>query len=408
MAANSTITGYDKKLRMKSPLESIFNVNDLKGQYNTVKKTVPNAIIMDVSEEALSDAEFTRITMKVPLRQRGVMGNQFAIGQEERPVTKAVTIYRNNLRKVVTTPGYGKRKLDAQGYRLYERHIDDLARWNGEHDDLECEQAILERFGETLVWGDTAAACVRNWNPNIGVVGLPLRTMPVQYNPNRAVYTTNIVNNVLLAGGGAIAPTNTQVLLQPGLSHISNDLIRRRISRLNLPGVAGGKGYVLTYSELQAVYLGDPAWSARNLGTLYITKAALPDRVQNWAGVQGAYKDLLLVCNVRQPTLVVSGTSAPFGLAAGYVWPGDVDERNRGNANVIDTVFALGRGSMINWYPEKLHHIQQLDDYGAIVGHGTALVRGRQIPLFDTAAQSATSYDQFTSGVYLCRLPDYT
>jgi len=401
--SNSQIKGYDKKLRMKSLVDDIYN--DLGGLYNTETKTIPNAIYMEV--DIMSGSNNVNITMKKPLSGAGVFGNTVAIGNEERPVTKTMTIYRNNCRKVVTTPGYGVRKLDAEAYKLYEQHIDDLATWNKEEEGLEIRQAFVQRFGETLIYGDTASLCARNFNPNIFVSGLPLSTASPTYSSNLATYTTNIVNKITAAGGGSILPTVGQTLNQPNLSNISNFALARRITPLKIPGLPGGKGFVLTISELQAVYLGDPAWSARNLGDLYVKVASLPEKVQQWTGVLGAYKDLLLVVDPRQPTLYPTGSSAPHGLSAGYLWPGDIDYRYRDDRDVCDTAFLHGRGSLIKWNAEKLHHITQTDDYGAVIGHGTACVRGIQDPLYDQQTPNMGSWEKFNNVLVLCRLPDY-
>lgn len=401
----SAKVGYDKKLRMKSMPEDIYTAYS--GLYNTEKKSIPSAIYMIVEDVATRDSYSAVITMKKPLTGSGVYGNTVAIGNEERPVTKAMTIYRNNCRKVVTTPGYGVRKLDAAYLRLYEQHIDDLSTWNKQEEGLEIRQAFVQRYGETLIYGDTAAMCTRNYNPNIFVCGLPMRSASPTFSSNVSTYTTNIVNKITDAGGGSILPTVGQTLNQPNLSNLSNFALERRITPLAIPGLPGGKGYVLTISELQAVYLGDPAWSQRNLGSLYVSKIALPEKVQNWPGVIGAYKDLLLVVDPLQPTLNPTGSSAPFGLSAGYMWPGDIDLRYRTERDACDTAFLHGMASLVKWDAEKLHHITQEDDYGAIVGHGTARVYGVQLPIYDQQVPNMGSWEYFGGILVLCRLPDY-
>jgi len=405
LSAQSQKVGYDKKLQMKSLAEDIYTA--LSGQYNTEKKTIPNAIYMTIDSSIVSDSSKAVITMKKPLQSGGVYGNDQAIGNEERPVTKAVTIYRNNVRKVITTPGYGVRKLDAEYLGLYPQHIDDLATWNKEEEGLEIRQSFVERYGESLQHGDTQATCVPNYNPNIFVCGLPLNTASPTYSSNVATYTTNIVNKVVAAGGGSILPTVGQTLNQPNLSNLSNFALARRISRLKIPGVAGGMGYVLVISELQATYLGDPAWSQRNLGDLYIKSASLPEKVQNWPGVIGAYKDLLFVIDPRQPTLNPTGSSSPYGLSAGYMWPGDVDLRYRTERDACDTAFLLGAGAIAKWDSEKLHHITQEDDYGAVIGHGSARVYGVQLPIYDQQVPNMGSWEYFGGVLCLCRMPDY-
>lgn len=405
LPAQSMVVGYDKKLRMKSMLQDIYGKST--GLYNTVKKTIPNAIYMEVPDSVLSESTTAVITMKKPLSGNGVFGETVAIGNEELPVTKALTIYRNNCRKVVSTPGYGVKALDAKAYRLYEQHIDDLSVWNQQEEGLEIRQSFMETFGETLVHGVTAGTCSRNFNPNIFVCGLALRTASPTFSRNVATYTTNIVAKIVAAGGGSITPTVGQTLNQPNLSNISNFAMARRISTLDIPGLPGGKGYILTISELQATYLGDPAWSARNLGDLFKAVTSLPEKVQNWPGVLGAYKDLLLVVDPMQPTLNPTGSSAPFGLSAGYLWPGDIDLRYRDDLDVCDTAFLHGRGSIIKWNAEKLHHIQQTDDYEKVIGHGTACVRGIQLPIYDQQVPNMGSWEYFSGALILCRLPDY-
>jgi hypothetical protein len=148
----------------------------------------------------------------------------------------------------------------------------------------------------------------------------------------------------------------------------------------------------------------DPAWSQRNLGSM-INRTQLPERTANLPQVMGAYKDLLLVCDPRQPTILVSGTSEPYGLTAGYVWPGDVDLRDRTDVNTIDTFFLWGKAGIWKWEPEAAHHIQQLDDYGSLIGHGYSLVRGVGETIFTD--ENGINEEQFGMILGLSRMPDY-
>lgn len=402
---NSVRVGYNKKLQIKSLPEDIYTA--LSGLTKAEADTmIPSAIYLTVEAEALNGSNSAVVTMKKPLTGAGVFGNTVAIGNEERPVTKSFRVYRNNCRKVITTPGYGTTKLDADYLGLYPKHIDDLSTWNKEQEGLEIRQAFLETWGYSLTFGDTAATCVQNWNPNIFVCGLPIRSCSPAYSSNTATYTTNIVTSVIAAGGGSILPTIGQTLNQPNLSNLSNFALERRITPLPIAGLPGGKGYVLTVSERQAAFISDPAWSQRNLGSL-IRRDQLPEKTANWPGVIGAYKDILIVIDVRQPTLNPTGSSSPFGLSAGYLWPGDIDLRYRDDRDVIDTAFLHGAGSIFKWEPERLHHIQQEDDYGKVVGHGTARVWGHRIPIYDQQVPNMGSAEYFGGILVLCRIPDY-
>jgi hypothetical protein len=413
LAAQSRKVGMDTELRIKSSLQSIYT--ELRGHYNTEKKKIPNAIYMTISEKALSESWRAVITMLYKLRDAGVFGDDQAVGREEQTETKACEIYRNNCRKVVSVPKYGTDELDAKYLGLFEQHVDNLAEWNKDQEDLEIHQALLETYGETLRHGETQSVCLPNWNPNVFVAGMDaFGTLPA-YSPNSATYTTNIRNAITALGGAGNVPGLTADVL----SNISNYALRKRIERLDIPDVPGGKGYIVTISEIQAMYLGDPAWAARNLGNLYLARASLPEKVMNWPGVIGMYKDLLLVVDVRAATVDTAGA----GLTAGYVYPGDNDQRIRTKSQALDVVTVHGKGAVWKWEPEKLHSISQRDDYDKIEGVGTACVRGIGIPIFrndlrnpGTAGPGApitppapgnpgmagTAMEQFTSAIVLC------
>ena len=401
----SIIRGYDKQLRMIDALDDIYEVSS--GIYSTVKKKVPNAIRMMVDAKAEAESNNVTITMMLRLGGMGIYDPNAAIGREQRPVTKTLTIYRNIVRKVVTTPGYGPDELDAKPYGLYEKWVDQLGVWNKEHHGLSIRQSNLEQYGESLVHGRTLANSPRNWTPNLLVAGLARTNMQVAYNTNRATYTTNIVNRIVTSGGGSLNPIATQTLNMPNLSNAQNLVIENRIEPLSIAGLPGGNGWVLTYSELQGVYLGDPVWSARNLGSQFIAKAALPAEVMSWPGVAGTYKKFLLAEDVLQPTLIISGTSEPWGLTAGYMLPGDDDDRERDDPLTRDTATILGKAAVIDWTAMKLRFIRQSDDYEMIQGRGTAKVEGISMPVYDQDVPGVGSHEQYSSMVMVLGLPDY-
>jgi len=405
LAANSIIRGYDKELRMKSALDDIYE--DSKGMYVLEKEQIPNAIRMIVDKTEKTKSNNVTITMMLRLGGMGVYDPNPLIGTEGRVRTKSFTIYYNIARKAVTTPGYGPDYQDAKPYGLYEKFVDQLAVWNREHHGLSIRQTILEQFGEALVHGRTLPFCQRNWTPNILVAGMGWRNMQVPYNVNRANYTTAIVNRIVLSGGNALAPIVTQTLNAPNLSNAANIALARRIMMLQIAGLPGGKGWILTMGEIQATYLGDATWSQRNLGSLYIAKASLPEKVQNWRGVMGAYKNFLLVQDMMQPTLIISGTSEPWGLTAGYVYPGDDDQRQRGDQFTRDTVFINGKACVVDWQKEALRFVRQLDDYEYIDGRGTSVCEGVQMPIYDQQVPGLQTHEQYSSMVMICGLPDY-
>jgi len=405
LPAQSQKLGFDSELRMKSLLRSIYT--DLKGLYNAETKKMSAGIYMQIDNAALSNTHTATITMALHLRQTGTFGNSIAIGSEELITTKAATIYRNNCRKVVSNPMYGVRKLDQDYLNLRKANIDNLATWNQDQEDLEIHQGLLETYGETLLYGDTAATCTQNWNANIFVAGLGLNGGHPVYSSNSATYTSRIAASILSSGNGSFTPIAAQTLNQPNLSNISNMALAKRITPLPIPGAPNGRGYILTISELQATYLGDPVWSARNLGSLWKDFTCLNEKVQGWTGAIGMYKDLLICVDARAATILPGGSGEPYSLTAGYMWHGDTDLRNRDEANVRDVAMLHGMGAIWKWYPEKIHFIEQLDDYGAIKGIGTACVRGIGSLAYDQQTPGVGTHEQFSSMAVICSLPDY-
>ena len=405
LAANSIIRGYDKELRMKSALDDIYE--DVSGMYVLEKEQVPNAIRMIVDKTEKAKSNNVTITMMLKLGGDGVYDPDMLIGTENIVATRSFTIYYNIVRKAVTTPGYGPDYQDAKPYGLYEKWVDQLALWNKEHHGWSIRQTVLEQYGESLVHGRTVPFCQRNWTPNILVAGRGWRQMQVAYNTNRANYTTAVVNSIVASGGGSLSPLITQTLNAPNLTNGNNLALDNRIEQLQIAGLPGGKGWICTMGEIQAAYLGDATWSQRNLGSLYIAKAALPEKVQNWRGVMGVYKNFLLVLDMMQPTLIVSGTSEPWGMTAGYVEPGDNDQRQRQNSLTRDTVFILGKAAVVDWQKEALRFVRQTDDYEYVDGRGTSVCEGVQMPIYDQQVPVAGSHEQYSSMVMICGLPDY-
>lgn len=409
LAAQARIVGYDTKLRMRAMLDDIYS--GYTGLYDVKKESIPdNAIVAKIgSDIKIQNGIEGRVTMKVRLGGTGVYGNQYAIGRETRPQTRTAPVYCNNLRKVVEAPpGYGRRKLEADPYKLYEKHVDEVGDWNKHHKGLEYRQSFVERYGETLIYGDTQAQCQRNWNPHVMIAGLPHSTALVAYSQNRAQYTTNIAQAILAQGGGSFAQNVQNTLLNPTLSTISNIALQRRVPKIRIPQIPGGMGWILTVSERQANFIGDATWSARNLGTEFVARDRLKGHEQLHEGVLGYYKTMLICTDVMQPVIIPGGTSAPFSLTTQYVWPGDDDQRERDNPWCRDTFFLHGMGSIWDWTPEPLHWIKQDDDYEAINGRGSALVRGVQLPIYDLAQTIvAGQRPQYWGGILgICGLPD--
>ncbi len=82
------------------------------------------------------------------------------------------------------------------------------------------------------------------------------------------------------------------------------------------------------------------------------------------------------------PTLLPSGSAAPFSLQAGYMVWDSRDLRHRRFANCKDLAILHGAGAFYEVEGEKVHFITDDRDYKFHQGLGIAGVRGQGLPIF--------------------------
>jgi len=327
------------------------------------------------------------------------------LGTEIAPTLLNARIYRNNYGIVFQdTPGYGEDKLDAAPYRLYEEHVKDLAPHGASEEDLEIHMALLESYGWNLMAGSTVNVCPAQWNRNVFVVNCPVRQQPV-FNPTYATFTNNIVRSIDIAAGGngsgnsGFVQTNAQML---NGNQLDNALRWAHRSRLIPLTIEGRSAYVLTISMLQAQRFSDPAFTD-SMGSRWVQYNQLSSTTQKWYGIIAKWQsavgaDVYIVVDDRLATALPTGSSAPFGLAPGYMWPTDNDLRNLNNPLVRDVCILHGAGAIVKWDAEPMHLIQDDYDYKRRNGKGYSGVRGIQQLQFDTSPVDPTGASRYYGG----------
>lgn len=408
LEAQALITGYSKELQSRAHLKDIY-VNLPPGIFRRTEQEISNAIYSTMPDDALDGANSARVTMDLPLQGPPILGNRRMTGTEEAPTTKSGTVYRNNYKKAVRVMEYGVRKLDQQSYGLYKKHISKLGFWAQEYKGLDLRSSYVQRYGMTLWNGDTINQCIPFWHPHIYVQGASNANQPV-YSPNLATYTNSIVNAMISAGGGSLNPTVNQTMD----FRLLHRLCLRAMDLLIKPlDIEGQDAYILSVSPEQAAMFSDPTWTTVNGGSLWMQSNRLSEKIQNWYGILGKFKgpigaDIYLVTDHRCPTLLPGGTAEPYSLTAGYYWPGGVDQRNRSNPWARDACILWGKSGLFEWEPEKLHFVEQDEDYAQIMGHGIAGVRGFQQIHFDQLNPNATSKEYYGSILVPCaRIQSY-
>ncbi|MBU2249221.1 MAG: hypothetical protein KKD77_20910 [Gammaproteobacteria bacterium] len=378
---------YDTELQVRANIDDIYTMQK-KGLYNRLNESFPmDSIFTRITDQSATEGV---ITLLENLALPGVYGQTMATGTEEAHATLSMHTYQDNYRKVIPYPGYGLQKLEADKYKLYDQNKPRLRLWNDEQEGLEIRQSKLETYGTNMAAATSNVFATIggniNWNPHMLIPGLGNAVNPQPaFSTNRATYTNNICTGLMQTGGfGQFAARmlNAQVL-----EDISNSAIQLRLKDIAIPGLPTGRGYILTISELQAAYLSNPTVAANNLGSMYIAGSLLPPETkQRWRGVIAAYNNLLIIVDWRQPTLIPSGSAAPYGLTAGYMLWDSFDDRHRTNPHVKDTAFLYGAGELVSVEGEKLHWIDNTQDYGFREGIGTAGVRGYQLSIFRDVA----------------------
>ena len=176
--------------------------------------------------------------------------------------------------------------------------------------------------------------------------------------------------------------------------------------------IDGNDAFILTMSALNASVFGDPTVSNSH-GDIWTDSNRLSETVQNWYGVIGKFKstigcDIYVVTDPKTPSVLPGGSSPPYTLFAGYMEPGDTDNRNHSDTKTKDVGILLGKGALVEWEPEPLHFVKHEDDYGRVLGTGIAGTRGIQLLTFDSATQTATSIEYYGSMlVFMSRFTTY-
>jgi hypothetical protein len=399
LPANSRKLAWDSKLRALARYQSIYT--DLVGEYSSDKKSLPNAITVTINDK--NSWSYT-MTMVLPLVGEGTHTG-YLIGNEEALRTVTAKCYREDCRHAVPTQTEGAEFLETDYYQLYPMAQPLLSNWNKDREDLEYHQAAQEQFGETLYHNSTEDVCITNLQRNIFIPGLELQNASPTYSSNPATYTQNVIEKIVEAGNGSLAPTASQVPNTVNLTNFQHFLINRKVEQLDIPGLPGGKGWFLVVGNVMAGYMKETSWSSNNLGKLWKDTTSMNDKLLKYYGVIGQYGKFVVVEDVRQCTLLPGGTSE-YSATTGYMFPGDNDQRNLDQPNVRDCVFALGKAAFYRWTPQPLRFTDQEDDYKRFKGIGTTVVRGIGSILWDQQTPTSSSCRNYGIAVMYCGFPD--
>lgn len=410
LPAASRKIGFDTGLQVKSVRPSIYTDINVRGRYNPETKTMTSGIVISVDKiSEMKGATSGVLTMMLPHRAAGTYGRTQITGTEEQTNTKTAQVHFNNWAHASTVANDGRDLLMQEYLDLIGKEEGQHQVWGGDEIDLNFHQALVEQFGESLYYTDTQSSCIPNLNPNIFIAGLGYNGAHPVYSTDPATYTQRVMNAIWASGGNSFDPIAAQTWSMATINNLRNFCIARGILPLPIPGIPGGKGWVVTISEQDRAYMTDPFWNGKNPGAIFKQRNFNGKDVIEWRDEIGYIGPFLFVEDQRLATILPTGSSVgAFGCTTGYMWHGDTDMRNKDNQHYRNCCGVHGMGTFYKWEPIKAHYANVKEDYEQWKGICSKGVRGIGQLIFDQATPGAGTHEQFSSALCLTANPDYT
>ena len=401
--------GYDTMLRIKGVRPSIYTDINVQGRYDAETKKMSNGIVISIdSVKEMKGATSGVITLALPHRQGGTYGRNVITGGEETTRTKHAEVHFNNWAHASSVTNDGRDFVMQEYLDLVGKEQGMHETWQGDELDLNIHQALVEQFGESLRYSDTQAACTPNLNPNIFIAGQPYDSGHPVYSTNAATYTQRVATAVWNSGNQSFSPIASQTWSIATIMNLRSFCIARGILPLPIPGIPGGKGWVVSISEEDRAFLVDPFWNQRNPGAIFNQRNFNGKDIVQWRDEIGYIGPFLFVEDQRLATLLFTGSSeGSFGIQTGYMWHGDTDRRNKDERNYRNCCVVHGNQSIYKWEPIKAHYAYTKEDYEMWKGVCSKGVRGIGQIIYNQATPASGTHEQFTSALCLTARPSY-
>lgn len=377
-------TYWDTRLYNESMFQDIFS------RYRTILDRTTNisipmdSLTLEVNAEINNGYRNGRLGFINALQGTPREGNaQQQLGFEETLREKSMEIYYNEFSHAFSLFNYGIEYNDQSAYGInMDKGTQLLANYMEELAGLYYRQALLQQYARNLT--QQPHNLTQLWSHRWYIKNISDTAQPA-YNTTLQTHTDNIANALISAGTGINATLDARYLT--ALHH------RITMDRIEPIRVSGTDAYILTVPSSQKFHVLDLD-RTDSPGTYWTSVNRMSDEDKiNFPGLLGKWINIYLVEDVRYPTLTISGSASPFTLTAGYVHPGNNDERDFGSG-ARDVGFLLGRAPLIDWYPTKIHH--EFDDYNyrKLQGKGAFGERGVQIRSYDDPTPTNTSWEQ--------------
>lgn len=403
---------YDKKLRENSIRPSVWTVlkTAMKMDKNIIN--VDKAGVFMTADTATGggqgSGQSVRLAMIQPLQEAPRWGTgQTLLGNEEGFRLLWTEAFYNEIKKGTKIWNWGYNYNDTAYLNVNAMVDPKISEFMAELRDFRIHQALCLRRSEELTWAPTSLSQTPNPNwiiPNLDDASLPAwdKTAPTKtdggadalgyyntrYYSGGASFAENVAVAIMAASGTGSTPKN--------LFNVDTVFYMEEYARQGLlidPVFLDGQwSYaVLVPSRVKAWML-----NPNNTGSLgeYFKSVAeykSPDRpaIPFEFGRLGS---LVLIENMRSPTLTIGGSEGSYTLTFGFLLPGNNDDRNNaawantsGSTNYVhDLVIGLGANALLEYLMDPLNtRLKETTEYEQIVGRAAYLGEGIQIPFWD-------------------------
>lgn len=388
-----------RKLQLEATLDEVFLDIGSDVVFTGKKVALPGTCIMRLSSGNDKGARTQVIPIENPATGPGVstFGTDMR-GNERSTTLQYMKVYYNEYAYGLVGETFGVNYNDLQVFQYYGQEQPKISRWFAEDEGKQYRQALLERVSWPLE--ATPTSIIRGttvgYNPNWFIANTEFGSQPV-YDDTPATFRANITNAFAAAATGT-SGVNANIDLDY-LLHLDNYAQNQK--RIRPVMIGGKKSYVVLlptsqYYKLLSLYNGQ-------LGSVWQNVTQLSSEEQNFPGIVGRVKSLVIIEDQRYPTITCANNYANATHNVQYVNPGNDDSRNKSvyavDSNASwDIGFLMGDAAIVDWTVTPLQFRVQEEEYGKRYGKSAFVERGIQLgATFDTDTVSNKNLKNFGS-----------
>jgi len=364
----------NRKLQLETVLDSVFEDLGAEVVFTGKKVAIPDACVIKLSGGGGARTQVMPLInpMVGPAR---IGTDQDLSGYERQATLQYMKVYYNEYCYGAIGEKFGMNFNDLQVFNYYAEVQPGISRWYKEDLDRQYHEALLETYSYILE--GTGTALTQNYNKNWYVANTEIGSQPV-YSATPATYRANL-NTAFAAADTGTNGINANIDLDYLLGL---DYYAQNSKKINPVTIGGKKSYVVLlpstqYHKLLQVNNGQ-------LGSVWQNVTQLTAEEQNFPGIVGRVKSLVIIEDQRYPTLKCTNSYGDATHTVEYVNPGNQDSRNFSvyvdSSNAAwDIGFLMGAGAVVDWTVTPQHFEMDVGPYGKRYGKGVFCERGIQL-----------------------------